>query len=293
VAIAESEVPVLIGGETGTGKELIARAIHRASGRRGAMIAVNCGAMPDTLVESELFGHVKGAFSGASTERAGHFRSADNGTILLDEIGDLPLPTQPALLRVLQESEVVPVGASKPISIDVRVVAATHRGLDEQVEAKEFRADLLTRLAGYRFELLPLRERREDMGLIISALLERIAGDRLAQISLSIPAARVLMSARWPGNVRELERCLQASSALAKDGRIDVEHLPESVRAPAVEPAVASELSTSDEQLREEVVAALREHQGNVSAAARELGKARQQIQRWIKWFNLDPASYR
>ncbi|MGZ3429051.1 MAG: sigma 54-interacting transcriptional regulator, partial [Polyangia bacterium] len=168
--IAPSAVPVVILGESGTGKELMARAAHRLSGRKGPFVPVNCGALPTTLVQSELFGYKRGAFSGADEDRPGLVRSADRGTLFLDEIGDLPLASQAALLRVLQEGEVTPLGATRPIAIDVRVVAATHRDLDALVAAGQFRADLLARLGGWTLTLPPLRERLEDLGLLLAGL---------------------------------------------------------------------------------------------------------------------------
>src|SRR5712672_2731544 len=190
VAFARSQVPVLVRGESGTGKELIASAIHELSGRPGQFVAVNCGAIAPNLLESELFGHRKGAFTGAIEDRSGLVRSSDHGTLLLDEIGDLPPPAQAALLRVLQESEVQPVGASRATRVDLRVVAATSRDLDELVRAERFRPDLLARLSGYRCTLPPLRERREDFGLIVAALLERIDAQAL---TFSVEAARALL----------------------------------------------------------------------------------------------------
>ena len=161
--IAESMVPVVVLGETGTGKELVARAVHRLSGRKGPFVAVNCGALPATLLEAQLFGHVRGAFSGASSDAQGFLRSADGGTLFLDEVGDLPGASQVAFLRALQEGEVVPVGAVRPVPVDLRVVAATHHRLDDLVSAGQFRSDLYARLAGFVFSLPPLRARRQDV----------------------------------------------------------------------------------------------------------------------------------
>src|SRR5437588_230906 len=172
---ARARIPVLLLGETGTGKELIARAVHDLSGRTGPFLAVNCGALPETLVESELFGYRKGAFSGAYEDRPGLVRSSDKGTLLLDEIGSLPLPAQAALLRVLQEEEVVPVGATRPLRVNLRVVAATHEDLGVLASQELFRADLLARLSGFTLDLPPVRERREDVGLFLTSLLRKLA----------------------------------------------------------------------------------------------------------------------
>jgi pSer/pThr/pTyr-binding forkhead associated (FHA) protein len=205
-AIARSRVSVVIQGETGTGKEVAARAVHTASGRSGDFVALNCGALPAALVEGELFGHKKGAFSGASEERAGLVRAADKGTLFLDEIGDLPASAQTAFLRVLQEGEVVPLGGTKPIPVDLRVIAATHRPLDQLVESGAFRADLFARLSGHRIELPPLRERREDLGLYIGTLLARLAPERATSVKLHPKAALALLRWRRPSARRWCSR---------------------------------------------------------------------------------------
>ncbi len=284
-AVAASAVPVLVTGETGTGKELAARAVHEASRRAGPFVPVNCGALPRELVESQLFGHVKGAFTGAADDRPGLVRSAHKGTLFLDEVGELPLTAQPSLLRVLQEREVTPVGATKAVPVDLQLVAATHRDLEELVEEKAFRADLLARLQGYTLALPPLRERLEDLGLIAAAVLRR---SKLEHVALSLDVGRALMAYDWPMNVRELEKALQVGAALAGPRPVELAHLPEAVRAPR--PAAKR---PDDARLEEQLVAALREHRGNVSAVARAMGKARMQVQRWLKRFGLDPASFR
>src|SRR5258706_3125017 len=189
VEIARSMVPVLISGETGTGKGVLAGALHSLSAREGAFVGVHCAALPASLIESSLFGHKRGAFSGAISDEVGLLRSADRGTVLLDELGELPLGAQVMLLRVLQESEVVPVGASRPVKIDVRVVAATHRDLNELVREGMFREDLIARITGFICRLPPLRERIEDLGHIIAALLRRISGERAASVTFSPDAA--------------------------------------------------------------------------------------------------------
>jgi len=228
--IAASKVPVLVGGETGTGKELAARAIHLLSARRGAFQALNCAALAPGQVESELFGHSRHALAGASEDRPGLVAGADGGTLFLDEVGDLPLPAQGALLRVLQESEVLPLGATRPVKVDLRVVCATHQDLGSLVSQGKFRADLLARLSGFTIVLPPLRHRREDLGLIIAALLPKLAPDRAGRITFTYDAARALLRHAWPHNVRELERCLAAAIVLAGDGTVRLEHLPEAVR---------------------------------------------------------------
>jgi DNA-binding NtrC family response regulator len=290
--IASSEIPMLIEGESGSGKEVIARAIHGQSGRTGAFVPVNCGALPDNLVESELFGYKKGAFSGAQSDHDGLVRAANGGTLFLDEIGDLPASSQAALLRVLQEREVMPVGGTRAVPIDLRVVAATHRDLDDMVAEGTFRHDLFARLAGFRVAVPTLAERRTDLGILIGALHARMFP--ADHPGFDIDAARLLLRYPWPLNVRELEQALATAQVLAGTEAIRAEHLPDTVRSGrppgAPRPVVLNE---NDQKVRDQVVAALREHQGNVSAVARALDKDRKQIQRWIKRFGLDPGSYR
>jgi transcriptional regulator with AAA-type ATPase domain len=293
--VAASRIAVLIHGESGTGKELLARAVHRLAARAGPLVAVNCGALPATLVESELFGYRKGAFSGADADRDGLVRSAEGGTLLLDEIGDLPLGSQASLLRVLQEREVIPLGSSRPIPVDVQVVAATHHELEEMVAGGRFRRDLYARIAQFVIRLPPLRGRREDLGLLVAALLER-RGSGAAALRFHVGAARAMFRYDWPLNVRELEACLDIAGALADDGVIRVEHLPEPVRTgvPAGPRGAAPlELSAADARRREQLIDMLRENGGNISAVARVMGKARVQIHRWLKRYHIDASRYR
>ncbi len=301
-AVAASEVPVLIVGETGTGKELAARGLHALSRRDGRFVAVNCGALATSIIEAELFGHRQGAFSGANEARPGLIRAAHKGTLLLDEIGELPAQTQAALLRVLQEKEVLPVGETNPVKVDVRVVAATHRDLRSLAEEGRFRLDLLARLEGYAAELTPVRERRCDLGVLIAALLERMAPDRAKQLSFHPQAARAIIAHDWPRNVRELELALASAVALTKDGVITVGHLPDTLRdAPATvsfpPPAPSSKtpapLSAEDAALKERVEALLDEHKGSINGVARAMGKDRTQIRRWLARFQIDPDKWR
>ncbi|HET9158073.1 MAG TPA: sigma 54-interacting transcriptional regulator, partial [Myxococcaceae bacterium] len=223
-AVAPGRVPVLLMGESGTGKEVLARSIHVQSGRKGAMVAVNCGAIPPNLVEAELFGHKKGAFSGAMQDRVGLVRSSDGGTLFLDEIGDLPLTAQAAFLRVLQEAEVVPVGGTRPEPLDLRVIAATHHDLKRSVREGKFRHDLLARLEGITLKVPPLRDRSEDIPLLLVLLLRRLAPER-PDVKFTPAAAQVILSHDWPLNVRELEQALAAALALSRTGLIDLAHL--------------------------------------------------------------------
>ena len=296
--LASSRVTVLILGETGTGKEVVARAVHELSRRAGQLTAINCGALPTNLVAAELFGFRKGAFSGAQEDRPGLVRAADGGTLFLDEVGELPPEAQTALLRVLQEEEVLAIGGTRPVRIDLRIVAATHRDLAELVLRAELREDLLARLSGFTMRLPPLRDRREDLSLLIPALLQRVAPDPV-QVRFTRGAALALLSHRWPQNVRELERCLAAATALAVDRPIAVEDLTEAVRgvaraepAPAAAPA-ADPLDDDARALRDELVQLLAQERGNVTAVARALTKDPKQIRRWLERYAIDPIRFR
>lgn len=284
-AVAVADVPVLILGPTGAGKDLTARAIHQISRRSGELVAVNCGALPDTLIESELFGHKKGSFSGANEDRVGLVRSADHGTLFLDEIGDLPLEAQAALLRALQDREVTPVGASRPTKVDFRSVAATHRDIEHMLEAGHFRRDLYTRIAGLTVHLLPLVERTEDLGLLMT----RMIGDH----PLTPEAVLALLQHDWPGNVRELEQTLRTARILAGDRPIELAHLPPTFGRADAEADDPRLDDPAERARRDELVRLLQIHRGNVSAVARAMGKARMQIQRWMKRYALTSENYR
>ena len=296
--ISGANLPILLQGETGCGKELLVRAIHERSGRPGKLVAVNCGAIPETLLEAQLFGHIKGAFSGAARDELGYVRAADGGTLFLDEIGDLPMPSQVALLRALQEREVVPVGATKPIPVDLRVVAATHAPIDALTRQARFRDDLLARLSGFRFEAPPLRARGGDMGVLIANVLRELAPDRMDTVQFESEAGRLLLSHTWPHNIRELHQCLSAALVLCGDGPIAAEHLSEGIRkaadtltsTPGPSPGPRAD---ADVQLREELLAHFAACGGNVSEVARRMGKARVQIQRWMKRLSIDPTVFR
>jgi two-component system response regulator PilR (NtrC family) len=227
--VARTDTTLLITGESGTGKELVARAVHARSARGDrAFVAVNCGAIPADLIESELFGHVKGAFTGAIGKRAGLFRAADGGTIFLDEIGELPLPLQVKLLRVLQERSFVPVGSDTPVAVDIRVIAATNRDLEEDVAAERFRHDLFYRLNVIAIELPPLRQRREDIPVLTRRFLRQFAdlhGKRIQR--LSVAAARRMQDYDYPGNVRELENIIEHAVAMCDGETVHEPHLPE------------------------------------------------------------------
>jgi sigma-54 dependent transcriptional regulator, acetoin dehydrogenase operon transcriptional activator AcoR len=286
-AVARSAVAVVLQGETGTGKEVAARAVHALSGRSGPFVAVNCGGIPPALVASELFGVTRGAFSDAREDRPGLVRAAHTGTLFLDEIGDLPLEVQVAFLRVLQEREVLPIGQVRPVPVDVRVISATHRPLPELVAAGKFREDLWARLNGYAAQLPPLRERRQDLGLIVAALLRRLARAP-ERVTFQPDAMRALLLSAWPRNVRELEKRLEAALVLACDKPIERRHLGDLAAAPARAPASAAE-----EARRRELERLLEEHAGNLSAVARALGRDRAQVRRWLARYGLDAGSFK
>ncbi|MET0267712.1 MAG: sigma-54 dependent transcriptional regulator [Duganella sp.] len=322
--VADGDNSVLVLGETGTGKELVAQALHRNSRRaQGPFVAVNCAAIPAELLESELFGHVKGAFSGATADRAGRFREADGGTLFLDEIGDMALPTQAKILRVLQEREVTPLGGRHAQAVDLRVVAATHRDLEAAAAHGDFRADLLYRLQVITIELPPLRARGGDLDLLVGHFLQQ-AGGRGKRLSAAAQAA--LRAHDWPGNVRELRNAIQRAIALSEGDLIDVEHLalgggrngtvmgadaPGNGGAEAGSTHSASRASvTAADQGRALTVAAIDvdgrlEHAvaqlealmlaralaacaGNRSQAARQLGLSRQQLYRKLAQYGLE-----
>jgi transcriptional regulator with PAS, ATPase and Fis domain len=277
--VASSRIPVVLLGETGTGKEVLARALHQASGRAGRFVAINCGAIPRELVEAELFGVRRGAYTGAVEPRVGHVRSAEGGTLFLDEVAELPPHAQVALLRVLETHEVIPVGETRPVSVDFRVVAATNRDLVADVAAGRFRSDLFARLGGLQVTVPPLRERPEDLGILIPALLARHgAADTLR---IAVEAGRALLRYSWPLNVRELEKVLQTALALSP-GAVELSALPAVLSVDS-----ETESPGDDEQIRARVQVLLSEHQGNVSAVARAMGRDRVQIRRWIRRFGL------
>jgi two-component system, NtrC family, response regulator AtoC len=249
--IAEFKTTILVGGESGTGKELVARAIHRLSPRAsGPFVAVNCGAIPGTLLESELFGHRKGAFTDATRDRKGLFEEATDGTLFLDEIGELPVGLQVKLLRVLQEEEVRRLGDTQDVKVDVRVVAATARDLAEEVKRGAFREDLYYRLNVLAVHLPPLRDRREDIPLLVDHFVQRMnARMNLAITGATPEAMRQLIESDWPGNVRELENVVERAMVLSDGPQIDVESLPDRLRRVAPGPAAPTVVTPSDDDL--------------------------------------------
>ena len=309
VRVAMSKLSILLLGDSGAGKEVLARTIHTLSGRTGPFVAINCGALAPTLVESQLFGYVRGAFSGALRDEPGLVRSSSGGTLFLDEIGELPPGAQATLLRVLQEREVLPVGGTKPVPVDLRVVAATLKPIDD---TPSFRPDLYARVAAFVHRLPSLRERRADLGLLVADLLPKIAADRAARIRLSYELATSLVQHPWPLNVRELEHVLSVALVTATDDLLRPEHVGDALRArssdrpPAPSAASPSQsrpsmpvrsaarpLTDEDVKLRDDLVAELTRTRGNVSEVARTMGKTRMQIHRWMKRFGIVPESFR
>jgi DNA-binding NtrC family response regulator len=297
--IAPMDVSVIIQGETGTGKELAARAIHELSNRKkGPMVVLDCGAIPPNLIESELFGHEKGSFTGATASRPGAFERAQGGTIFLDELGELRLDLQPKLLRVLEQREVRRVGGNDVINVDVRVIAATHRDLVKQVAAGQFREDLYFRLSVIHVPLPPLRERRDDVPHIIKrALADPEVVSLHGKKRFTPEALSVLMAYPWPGNIRELMNVLSHVLTFTDGEDVLPEHLPARVRGTVKEGPLSfnEHLAFKDakEQLlenfeREYITQLLRRSAGNISRAARESGLHRKSIERIIKKYGLD-----
>ncbi|MEO7932852.1 MAG: sigma-54 dependent transcriptional regulator [Chthoniobacterales bacterium] len=240
--VAHSEAPVMITGESGSGKELVARAIHHYSNRSEASyLAINCAAIPENLLESELFGHEKGAFTGAIAQRVGRFEQCNDGTLFLDEIGDMPLPVQSKILRVLQEGEFSRVGGNVTLKTDVRIIAATNKTLEQEVAAKHFREDLFYRLNVVRIHLPPLRQRKEDIRLLAEYFLQKVSVTRhVPRIRISEEAVRVLEAYPWPGNVRELENTIQRASVLATSEVLMPKDIPLGMAAPINDDASAT-----------------------------------------------------
>jgi transcriptional regulator with PAS, ATPase and Fis domain len=282
---------VLITGESGTGKELIAQAIHQNSPRKdGPFVTVNMAAVPEHLVESELFGHVKGSFTGATESRVGRFEAAERGTIFIDEIGDFKLASQAKLLRVLENRTVTPIGSNDDRAINVRVVAATSRNLEEMVKDEDFREDLYYRLNVINLSLPPLRERREDIPLLVAYFLERLCKDSGKPMLQVAPELKeYLETYEWPGNVRQLRNCLESMVVLARDNCLTVDDLPATLdRVPSSANHVSIPPGTRLEDLeREAVEQALHRHNGNRTHAAEALGISVRTLQRKLKAWGI------
>ena len=296
--VAETDLSVLIRGESGTGKEGVAQALHQRSSRRTRpFVAVNCAAISPQLVESELFGHEKGAFTGADARRVGKFEAADGGTIFLDEIGDMAPETQAKVLRVLEEKKLERVGGDSPVEVDVRVVAATHRDLEAEVKDGRFREDLYYRLKVVEIVIPPLRERREDLPALVERFLTQVA-ERLGREKKRISEAALARVARapWPGNVRELKNVIEQAAVLASGPEIDVDdlRLEETTELGSGESFPRNDLPFRDVKRetverfeRRYLTRALREHGGNVSRTAEAIGMVRQSLQQKIRELGL------
>ncbi|QSQ23133.1 sigma 54-interacting transcriptional regulator [Pyxidicoccus parkwayensis] len=296
--VAPRPLPVLVLGETGTGKERVAEELHRQSGRTGRFIPVNCSAISAELAESELFGHVAGSFTGAVRSSEGVFRAAHRGTLFLDEVGDMPLALQPKLLRALSKGEVRAVGCAEATTVDVRIIAATHHSLSRAVEQGLFRADLLARLAGWTMELPPLRRRKEDILPFARLALERAGSPPM----MSASAAEALLLHDWPLNVREVEQCMGAAAVRANGGMLQRHHLPASIagllrdrelpasndNTPPSVPLLETSIGRDRVPSREELWQVLLREQGNVARAALFFGKDRRQVYRWAERLGLD-----
>src|SRR5690606_7429658 len=287
--VADSETNVLITGESGTGKELVARAIHERSGRRGPFLAINCAAMPENLLESELFGHVRGAFTDARSARTGLFVEADQGSLFLDEIGEMPMGMQAKILRALQERKVRPLGSSQELPFDARIIAATNRDLDKEVAEKRFREDLFYRINVVRIDVPPLRARGNDVLLLAQHFLERAAqrsGKSVTRLGRLV--AERLISYDWPGNVRELENCMERAVALARFDEITLDDLPPKIRehratevyTPSDDPNDLPPMDTVEERYIRKVLAAVG---GNKTLAAKVLGFDRRTLYRKLE----------
>jgi DNA-binding NtrC family response regulator len=307
--IANSKATVLLQGESGTGKELVARAIHYNSRRsKGPFIVVNCSAIPGELLESELFGYEKGAFTGATRVKLGSFELADTGTLFLDEIGEMQKELQVKILRALEGYRFMRIGGTEYIDVDVRVITASNRDLKEAVAVGDFREDLYYRLNVVCINLPPLRERREDVPLLATHFMEKYKGEGKVQVKgITEEALKVLEQYHWPGNVRELENCVLRAMVLAKTDRVDVGNLPEEVIKGAgiwevQTPLNVEELKTLKKKERARVMSqierqfigeALRRNQGNVSRSAQDVGMDRRQLQNLIKKYGILVEDYR
>jgi DNA-binding NtrC family response regulator len=302
--VADTASTVLIEGETGTGKELVAQAIHDASGRRqGPLVAVNCAAMPETLLESELFGHEKGSFTGAQTQRKGRFEMADAGTLFLDEVGEIPATMQAKLLRVLQERRFERVGGTESIEVDVRIVAATNRPLTQAIKDGKFREDLYYRLNVVKIDLPPLRERLEDLPLLATHFVAKYARPGSSPAQIAPEAMEILLHYHWPGNIRELENVIERASVTSCEKYIRPKNLPPEILEPSrvKEPFQVDLTRPLTDQLPKVIAAfeerylrkALRKTGGHVGRTARITGLSRRSITDKIALYKIDKSKFK
>ncbi len=299
--LANTDVNLLITGESGTGKEVFSRAIHNASKRGdGPLIAVNCGAIPDNLLESELFGHEKGAFSGAVARRIGHFENADGGTIFLDEVSELPISLQVKLLRMVQEKEIMRLGSSHPVKVDCRIISATNRDLETEVAEHRFREDLYYRLNVIELRIPPLRERLDDVPLLVNHFLKKYADN---EMKVSKDVMDILQSHHWPGNVRELENIIQRAVALTTEKIISREVLPDKLLKRRQQKHFDMQFCSTDYKQAQQIVIdsferefltkALRRHNGNISKCADEMGLVRQTLHKMLNKHDIDARAFK
>lgn len=293
MAVAATNVTVFISGETGTGKEIFARAIHKGSERSGApFIGINCGAIPEQLLESELFGHEKGAFTGAATRHEGLFRAANGGTLFLDEVGDMPLSLQVKLLRVLQDMEVRPVGSTKTYSIDVRIISASHRDLDEMVNSGEFRSDLYYRLKVVPLEMPKLSERCEDIPLLADHFLELHAqANNKKKKHLSPESLDYLMAAKWPGNIRQLNNVIELCATLSKTKTIALSLIRMGCQDRSKQMKTLKQAKLEFE--KNYLIGILKISSGHVANAAKIAGRNRTEFYKLLNLHNIEPAKFR
>jgi two-component system response regulator HydG len=294
--LANADINVLVTGESGTGKEVVARLLHERGARaKGPFVALNVAAMPESLLESELFGHARGAFTDAHAARTGLFEQANGGTLFLDEIGEMPLGVQPKLLRVLEDRKVRALGATREIAVDVRIIAATNRDLQTAIEEKRFREDLYFRLEGVSVELPPLRARGSDVILLAQHfLVDAARRSNKPALTLSLKAAERLLAYPWPGNVRELRNCIERALALTRDAEVGVDDLPERIRDHVASHVVVaaedpSELVSMEEVERRYVLRVLEAVAGNRTAAAGILGFDRKTLYRKLVAYGVEP----
>jgi len=291
--VASSDVSILITGTTGSGKEMLARAIHEAAeNRQGPLVAVNCGALPEQLLESELFGHVKGAFTGAISEHSGLFRAADGGTLFLDEIGDIPLPLQVKLLRALQERRIRPIGSTDTEAVDVRIISATNRDLERDMEEGNFREDLFYRLNVVNFHLPSLAERVEDIPLLANHFLRRTGAHQMGNVTRFAPAAmEVMIGAPWPGNVRQLENVVERTAALSTAPVISEALVRDAL---TVEDQYLPSLSQARQQFEHDyLVKMLRLTNGSVAEAALLAQRNRTDFYKLLKRHNISAERFK
>ncbi len=301
--VAASDANILISGESGTGKEAVAAAIHRRSSRsKGPFQVIDCTAIPESLFESLLFGHVKGSFTGAIKDQAGLLSLADGGTAFIDEIGELPAPLQAKLLRVIQEQTFIPLGKSEPRQIDVRFICATNRDLELEIKAGRFRRDLFYRLAVIHIDLPPLRQRGEDVTLLASHFLEQLQSPHQRVTGFSDQTTELFKRHPWPGNIRELRNAVEHALAMARNKTIAPPDLPAAIQraarssgeaGDARDPPVGSRADAVDTAERDYLIALLKEHAGNVAQSANQAGMSRQGLHKLLKKHAVDAADYR